>query len=283
MCGIFAYLNFLHPQSRKKILQILVDGLRRLEYRGYDSAGIAVDGALDGERANRHIHLLKQRGKVQALNDLIDSCTDLDFSEELSAHVGIAHTRWATHGEPSPVNSHPHRSDDGNEFVVIHNGIITNFKVLKQFLQNKGYAFESETDTEVIPKLLKYIYDTTADEKLEFWQLVERAALQLEGAFALAVKSRRFPNDLVCTRRGSPLLVGIRSMDEVSSADRVPVLYSCDQQLGNERVQLGKVPGITTYAPDNERTPIEYFFASDPSAVIEHTNRVIYLEDDDIA
>lgn len=279
MCGIFAYLNFLLPRERKCILRILVDGLKRLEYRGYDSAGIAVDGSKDGQDSRR-IRLVKQRGKVQALNEMIEGTTDLEFDEKLTTHVGIAHTRWATHGEPSPVNSHPQRSDSENEFVVIHNGIITNFKVLKQFLLNKGFVFESETDTEVIPKLLKYIHDTT-EEKLQFWQLVERVTLQLEGAFALAVKSRRFPGDLVCTRRGSPLLVGVRSAHDMST-DKVPVVYSCDKP-GDEHIQVGKHPGITTYTPDGKQTAIEYFFASDPSAVIEHTNRVIYMEDDDIA
>uniref|UniRef100_A0A672LDJ2 glutamine--fructose-6-phosphate transaminase (isomerizing) n=1 Tax=Sinocyclocheilus grahami TaxID=75366 RepID=A0A672LDJ2_SINGR len=118
----------------------------------------------------------------------------IDFEAELDTHFGIAHTRWATHGEPSPVNSHPHRSDKNNEFVVIHNGIITNYKELRKYLVSKGYEFESETDTEVIPKLIKYLYDNRENEYVSFSTLVERVIKQLEGAFALVFKISLFPS-----------------------------------------------------------------------------------------
>ncbi|KAL9979022.1 hypothetical protein ACROYT_G016614 [Oculina patagonica] len=281
MCGIFAYLNFCVPRKRKYILELLISGLQRLEYRGYDSAGVAFDGV-------GKMRIVKKRGKVAALQEEIQGQSEFDIDEELSVHCGIAHTRWATHGEPSGVNSHPQRSDASNEFVVVHNGIITNYKDIKKFLESKGFRFESETDTEVIPKLLKYFYDKTKKEgqDLDFRELVEMTIKQLEGAFALAIKSTKFPGEMVATRRGSPLLIGIKSQFPLKT-DRLPVVYSsADSSDKTETVD----PMFATMNGDawsslatNKDSPIEFYFASDASAVIEHTNRVIYLEDDDVA
>ncbi|KAI4819223.1 hypothetical protein KUCAC02_004480 [Chaenocephalus aceratus] len=225
--GIFAYLNYQVPRTRKEIFETLVKGLQRLEYRGYDSAGVAVDGPKKtGNDHNQNtICLIKKTGKVKALDEELCKNDLLDLDEKLFTHFGIAHTRWATHGEPSEVNSHPHRSDKENEFVVIHNGIITNYKELKAYLINKGYEFESETDTEVIPKLIKYVYDNRENEDIGFSTLVERVIQQLEGAFALVFKSRHFPREAVCTRRGSPLLIGVRSEYELSTED-IPIQYN---------------------------------------------------------
>uniref|UniRef100_A0A8C1IQB7 Glutamine--fructose-6-phosphate aminotransferase [isomerizing] 1 n=1 Tax=Cyprinus carpio TaxID=7962 RepID=A0A8C1IQB7_CYPCA len=247
MC-IFAYLNYHVPRTRREILEVLIKGLRRLEYRGYDSAGVGIDGgnSKEWETNSKSIHLIKQTGKVKALDEEIHRQQDVDLDVEFDVHLGIAHTRWATHGVPSPVNSHPQRSDKNNEFIVIHNGIITNYKDLKKFLESKGYEFESETDTETIAKLVKYIYDNRESDDITFTTLVEQVTQQLEGAFALVLKSVHYPGEAVGSRRGGPLLIGVRS-DHKLSTDHIPILYrSCD-------------------------------------AVIEHTNRVIFLEDDDIA
>ncbi|MEQ2257204.1 Glucosamine--fructose-6-phosphate aminotransferase 1 [Ilyodon furcidens] len=228
MCGIFAYLNYHVPRTRRDILEILIKGLKRLEYRGYDSAGVGIDGgnSKDWESNAKAIQLIKQRGKVKALDEEIHKQQDLDLDVELDVHLGIAHTRWATHGVPSPVNSHPQRSDKNNEFIVIHNGIITNYKDLKKFLESKGYEFESETDTETIAKLVKYMYDNRESDDINFATLVERVTQQLEGAFALVFKSVHYPGEAVGTRRGSPLLMGVRS-DHKLSTDHIPVLYRC--------------------------------------------------------
>ncbi|XP_049958804.1 glutamine--fructose-6-phosphate aminotransferase [isomerizing] 1-like isoform X3 [Schistocerca serialis cubense] len=277
MCGIFAYLNYLTPKTRREILELLVNGLKRLEYRGYDSAGVALDSA-DGQ----DITIVKKSGKVQALQDEIFSKEKtLDFEGTTDCHVGIAHTRWATHGVPSEVNSHPQRSDPNHSFVVVHNGIVTNYKDVKMFLEKKGYRFESETDTEIIAKLVHHLY--AQHPNYSFRELVEQVIQQLEGAFALAFKSKYFPGECVATRRGSPLLVGIKTKTRLAT-DHVPILYSKDHRPHGR----GDLPIITRSESTAEFQPledkeVEYFFASDASAVIEHTNRVIFLEDDDVA
>lgn len=293
MCGIFAYLNYLEPRTRREILEYLIKGLQRLEYRGYDSAGVAIDFDPKGV----YTGILRRSGKVKMLENEIWNAENLDFDTEFTTHVGIAHTRWATHGAPSALNSHPQRSDQSNEFVVVHNGIITNYKDVKKFLINKGFEFESETDTEIIAKLIKHIHDNHPE--LSFRELVEQVIQQLEGAFALVFKSRKYPMECVATRRGSPLLVGIKSKTHLAT-DYIPVLYSKDtdnQQKQDFRArQASALPpsavqpqGIhrsdstTEFHPVGEDKEVEYFFASDASAVIEHTNRVIFLEDDDVA
>uniref|UniRef100_A0A4W6G760 glutamine--fructose-6-phosphate transaminase (isomerizing) n=1 Tax=Lates calcarifer TaxID=8187 RepID=A0A4W6G760_LATCA len=281
--GIFAYLNYHVPRTRREILEILLKGLRRLEYRGYDSAGVGIDGGngKEWESNAKSIQLIKQRGKVKALDEEIHKQQDIDLDVEFDVHLGIAHTRWATHGVPSPVNSHPHRSDKSNEFIVIHNGIITNYKDLRKFLESKGYEFESETDTETIAKLVKYMYDNRESDDISFTTLVEQVIQQLEGAFALVFKSVHYPGEAVGTRRGSPLLIGVRS-DHKLSTDHIPVLY---RSSGKDKKSCSALPRTgqdTCLFPVDEKA-VEYYFASDASAVIEHTNRVIFLEDDDVA
>ncbi|XP_066949082.1 glutamine--fructose-6-phosphate aminotransferase [isomerizing] 2-like isoform X3 [Macrobrachium rosenbergii] len=306
MCGIFAYLNYLTPKKREEILELLIRGLERLEYRGYDSAGVGID-TVDGG-----VTLVKQTGKVKRLRDKIESQKDsLGFEQELETHIGIAHTRWATHGVPSDINSHPQRSNEANEFVVVHNGIITNYKDVKQFLVQKGHKFESDTDTEVIAKLIKHIH--SLHPTYSFRELVEQVIQQLEGAFALCFKSKHFPGEVVATRRGSPLLVGIKTKTKLAT-DHIPVLYSKDvfefggRALGTrdrdspEKVELkdtqsdhrphgheipshglARSQSTSEFLPQGDNKEVEYFFASDASAIIEHTDRVIYLLDDDVA
>lgn len=161
------------PKTRREVLECLVTGLKRLEYRGYDSAGVAVD---DSDPKN--ILLIKQTGKVKVLEDAIaEQMTNQDIDTPLTCHVGISHTRWATHGIPSDLNSHPQRSDVENSFVVVHNGIITNYKDVKKFLEKRGYSFESETDTEIIAKLIHHLY--MQHPNYSFRELVEQVIQQL--------------------------------------------------------------------------------------------------------
>ncbi|XP_033733993.1 glutamine--fructose-6-phosphate aminotransferase [isomerizing] 2-like isoform X3 [Pecten maximus] len=296
MCGIFAYLNYLVPVTRKEILAILINGLKRLEYRGYDSAGVAFEGSDCGDEKCT-IRMIRQKGKVQALREEVESCSDLKFDREYNIHIGIAHTRWATHGEPSAINSHPQRSNSDNEFVVVHNGIITNYKDVKSFLQSKGFEFESETDTEVIAKLVQHVFNCHKAESLTFRECVEMAIQQLEGAFALCLMSINYPGECIATRRGSPLLVGVKSKAKLST-DHIPILYSKAQhRLGPDGFKdnsttedhrgyvapTQRVDSTTEFHPMGPEREVEYFFASDASAIIEHTNQVIFLEDDDVA
>ncbi|XP_067899093.1 glutamine--fructose-6-phosphate aminotransferase [isomerizing] 2-like [Heterodontus francisci] len=286
MCGIFAYLNYRVPRTRKEIFEILVKGLQRLEYRGYDSAGIAVDEDSDKDNKNGGcICLFRNRGKVKALAEELNKQEFLDFDKEFEMHFGIAHTRWATHGVPNEVNSHPQRSDKSNEFVVVHNGIITNYKDLRKFLESKDYEFESETDTEVIPKLTKYVYDNRESEDIRFSTLVERVVQQLEGAFALVFKSLHFPDEAVATRRGSPLLIGVHSKYRFST-DQIPIRYQTHENNKNDSTSKAhqiETESIKCLHPTEEEKSVEFYFASDASAIIEHTNKVIFLEDDDVA
>lgn len=145
-----------------------------------------------------------------------------EYSDPVLTHVGIAHTRWATHGVPCERNSHPHSSDEGNGFVVVHNGIITNYNDVKQFLTKKGYEFESDTDTEVFAKLVHHLWKKHPN--YSFRELVEQAIQQVEGAFAIAVKSKYFPGECVASRRSSPLLVGIKTKTRLAG-NHIPILY----------------------------------------------------------
>ncbi len=214
MCGIVGYIgnNPAHP--------ILIGGLKRLEYRGYDSAGIAVI-------ENDQLHIEKKQGKVADLENLIGD-------KQFSSTIGIGHTRWATHGEPNDVNAHPHISNNGS-LAIIHNGIIENYGSIKEELSQKGYTFKSETDTEVFISFIEYIKES---EGLSLEDAVRIALTKVIGAYAIAILSLEEPNKLIVARKGSPLVIG-----------------------------LGKD---------------EFFVASDASPIIEYTNEVIYLQDEEI-
>ncbi len=214
MCGIVGYYGY------RDAYPILIKGLKRLEYRGYDSAGIAL--------LNSKTRIYKCKGKVSDLEDVV-------ANQDISGHIGMGHTRWATHGEPNDVNAHPHLSMN-KLFVVIHNGIIENYNTLRSELENEGYVFISETDTEVLANLIEYVYNTHSVKPEE---AVRLALTKVIGAYGILVAHTQEADQIIAARKGSPLVIG-----------------------------------------KGER---EYFFASDATPIIEYTNSVIYLNDDDIA
>ena len=216
MCGIVGYLG------KREAYPILIKGLKRLEYRGYDSAGVAL---IDRED---NLNVYKTKGKVA---DLEAFCAD----KNTSGSVGIAHTRWATHGEPSSVNAHPHYSSSKN-LAIIHNGIIENYAEIKRNLIAKGVVFQSETDTEVLVQLIEYVQ---VKKNLDTLTAVQVALHQVIGAYAIALLDRREPNQIIAARKQSPLVVGV-----------------------------GKD---------------EFFLGSDASPIVEFTDKVVYLEDGNIA
>ena len=214
MCGIVAYIG------SREAYPILIKGLERLEYRGYDSAGVAL---LQSE-----IKVFKKSGKVQELKDYASKY-------DTSGNIGIGHTRWATHGEPNEVNAHPHFSSD-NKIALIHNGIIENYAVLKEELVKRGYEFHSDTDTEVLVHLIEEVKKNT---KLSLFDAVRVALDEVTGAYAIVVLSEDNPKQLIAARKGSPLVIG-----------------------------MGKD---------------EFFVASDATPIIEYTNNVVYVDDDEVA
>ncbi len=200
MCGIVAYIG------PKQAYPILMNGLKRLEYRGYDSAGIAL-------MQENKISLYKCRGKVA---DLEQFCIDRDTRSTM----GIAHTRWATHGEPNDQNAHPHLSEDG-QLALIHNGIVENYVILKQELMNRGYVFESDTDTEVLVHLIRDIYQK---EKVDLAEAVRLALSNVVGTYALAILSSENPDQLIVAKKGSPLLIGIGENEYFVGSDGAPII-----------------------------------------------------------
>lgn len=270
MCGIFGYAHYGICVSSHCVLEHLLNGLRRLEYRGYDSAGLAID-CIDSS----DVAVIKSSGTVDRLAKAVDKHKQkggrLAEVKSWERHVGVAHTRWATHGAPSAANSHPHVSDPKAQFVVVHNGIITNYKPLKEMLIAKGHKFHSETDTEVVAKLLRYLYGSVREggSPPSFARLVMHLMHSIEGAYALLVRSTAYPHELIACKKGSPLVLGLRP----ASGGAIAVVQS----------SLKAPPGATPVAPGVPTQPAEYFFSSDPSALIEHTDRVVYLEDNDVA
>ncbi|KAJ6614592.1 hypothetical protein B0H10DRAFT_141564 [Mycena sp. CBHHK59/15] len=293
MCGIFAYCSFLKEKRRQEVLEVLCAGLARQEYRGYDSAGIGIDGDKPGE-----VVFFKEVGKVAGLRKKIAG-SSIDVNKTFLSQVSIAHTRWATHGPPSERNCHPVRSDEAAEFCVVHNGIVTNSAELRLVLQKRGYLFETETDTEAVAKLTKYVYDSRPDKRITFTELVKTVLKELEGSFAFVFKSTHYPNEVVTARRGSPLLIGVKT-DKKLKVDFVDVEFAGqDNDAKVDSLQPTSPSSMLappTVSPKVLRTqsrafmsedglpqPIEFYIASDAAAVVEHTKRVLYLEDDDIA
>ena len=215
MCGIVGYIG------NGNVYDILIKGLHRLEYRGYDSAGIALEGN-DGK-----LKVYKAKGKVSNLEDF---CRD----KSTDAGVGIAHTRWATHGEPSDTNAHPHYSEDGN-LALVHNGTIENYKVLKDALIQHGCSFQSETDTEVLVQLIEYI---KVKNNCSLVDAVREALNQVIGAYAIAVIEKDHPDTIVAARQSSPLVIGIGEGETFLASDATPfveytkdVVYLKDEEI----------------------------------------------------
>lgn len=205
MCGIVGYIG------TKKASPILINGLIRLEYRGYDSAGISTI-------EKDYLSIMKDQGRVKNLYNL-------KGIDDLEGTIGIAHTRWATHGKPSKENSHPHM-DNSKTFSVVHNGIIENFNELKDFLIKNGYTFYSETDTEIIPNLIHYYYEKeTGNDISKFLKAVKNACLDFKGSFALEIICKDYPDNMIVVRKDSPIVIGKGDEENYISSD-IPAILS---------------------------------------------------------
>lgn len=234
MCGIVGYIG------NEEAVPVLMNGLAKLEYRGYDSAGISV--------YNDGICTIKSKGRLSMLSDKIHG------EGVVSSHIGIGHTRWATHGAPSDRNSHPHNSQSG-KISVVHNGIIENYMDLKAFLEEKGYRFASETDTEVVAQLFDFYYDGDAVGTLR------RVIGKIRGAYALAIMCNDHPDSLVAVRKDSPLLVGLGHDGNYIASD-IPALleYTRDYYLLNENeIVFLKKEGVTLYDLDGNQIHKDVF------------------------
>ena len=221
MCGIVGYIG------EQTAYPILIKGLHRLEYRGYDSAGVSMINP-QGD-----LHIYKATCKVKALED---KCAN----EDTTGSIGIAHTRWATHGEPNTVNAHPHLSQSGN-LSLVHNGIIENYKTLRTMLEKEGFTFCSDTDTEVLVQLIEY---TQKKGHYDLFTAVQHALKNVVGAYAIAILQKDHPDQLVCARKGSPLVIGVGT---------------------------------------DARGQQEFYPGSDATPIVEYTKQVIYLKDEEIA
>ena len=214
MCGIVGYIG------KKEAFPILIKGLKRLEYRGYDSAGVAL--------LNGGMTVFKKAGKVSDLEKIVDPT-------HTGANIGIGHTRWATHGEPNDRNAHPHLSQSG-DLAIIHNGIIENYSSIKEELTKRGYTFHSDTDTEILVNLIE---EVQKKEKTSLDNAVRIALNEVVGAYAIVVLNKNNPDQLIAARKGSPMVIGI----------------------GDD----------------------EFYIASDASPIIEYTQNVVYLEEQEYA
>ncbi|MBN2136266.1 MAG: glutamine--fructose-6-phosphate transaminase (isomerizing) [Sedimentisphaerales bacterium] len=205
MCGIVAYLG------KKTAQPILIEGLKRLEYRGYDSAGVAV-------LANGTVRIQKTKGRISALEEILEPPQETE-------NLGIGHTRWATHGEPNTTNAHPHLDYTG-KIAVVHNGIIENYATLKTWLQNEGAVFASQTDTEVIANLIGYFYanETADSQQNKFESAVQRALRELHGTYGLAILCADYPDMLIGAKKGSPLILGVGSSEYILASDAAAIV-----------------------------------------------------------
>ena len=232
MCGIVGFTG------NKQAAPVLLDGLAKLEYRGYDSAGIAVR---DGENETE---VIKEKGKLRVLAEMTDN------GKAVKGTCGIGHTRWATHGEPSAVNAHPHASDDGN-VIAVHNGIIENFQEQREKLIKKGYAFHSQTDTEVAVKLIDYYYKKYSQLPIE---AIARAMVRIRGSYALCVMFKDYPGEIYCARKDSPMIIGIADGESYVASD-VPAILKYTRSvyyIGNMEIAKLEKGAVTFYNIDSE-------------------------------
>ncbi|MEE0252672.1 MAG: glutamine--fructose-6-phosphate transaminase (isomerizing) [Acutalibacteraceae bacterium] len=223
MCGIVGYIG------DDKATPILLDGLEKLEYRGYDSAGVAV-------YQNHSVEVVKSKGRLKNLCDILAS------DNHITGTLGIGHTRWATHGEPSDINSHPHCSEDGS-FAVVHNGIIENYLYLRDYLMNKGKRFASETDTEVIAQLLEYYYNGN------ILDTIIKVLNKIEGAYALGIICKDDPDTLYAVRKDSPLIIGLGEGENFIASD-IPAIIDKTRdiyRLNDNEIAVIKRDNITVY------------------------------------
>ena len=235
MCGIVGYIG------KQQAAPILLEGLTKLEYRGYDSAGIAVyhDGALE---------VAKAKGRLEVLSEKTDG------GKKLVGTMGIGHTRWATHGEPSDVNSHPHLSMSGR-FAVVHNGIIENYISLKKKLTDKGFEFISETDTEVIAHLFEYYY------KGDIMDAMIKVINRVEGSYALGVLCSDYPDQFIAVRKASPMIVGLGEGENFIASDVTAILkYTRDiYYLEDNEIVVLKKDSVQIFNSDKEEIKKEKF------------------------
>ena len=255
MCGIVGFTG------TKQAAPILLDGLSKLEYRGYDSAGIAVR---DGDK---DVEIIKEKGKLKVLQEMTD------YGKAVVGCCGIGHTRWATHGEPSAVNAHPHASDDLN-VVAVHNGIIENYQDLREKLEKNGYSFKSQTDTEVAVKLIDYYYKKYSGLPVES---IARAMVRIRGSYALCIMFKDYPGQIYCARKDSPMIIGV-SDGETYVASDVPAILKYTRSvyyIGNmeiAKLEQGKVTFFTIDSEEIEKplTEIKWDAESAEKGGFEH-------------
>ncbi len=231
MCGIVGYIGY------ENAVPVLLQGLKKLEYRGYDSAGVCVFNGTD-------LEVVKAKGKLEHLSALLEQ------KSEICGTIGIGHTRWATHGEPSDINSHPHMSESGR-FAVVHNGIIENYMELKAHLQRRGITFRSQTDTEVIAQLIEYYY------KGDLIDTVINVLSKVNGSYALGIISQEHPDEIIAVRKESPLVIGLGENENYMASD-IPAILSHTRKiyrLENNEIALIRRDRVTVINTDKEIIP----------------------------
>ncbi len=255
MCGIVGFTG------NNQAAPILLDGLSKLEYRGYDSAGIAV------RNGEAETEVIKEKGKLKVLAEMTND------GKAVKGTCGIGHTRWATHGDPSAVNAHPHSSDDGN-VIAVHNGIIENYQEQREKLIKKGYSFKSQTDTEVAVKLIDYYYKKYSNEPIE---ALSHAMMRIRGSYALCVMFKDYPGEIYCARKDSPMIIGIAD-DESYVASDVPAILKYTRKvyyIGNMEIAKLEKGNVIFYNIDSEiiekpLTEIKWDAASAEKGGYEH-------------